>query len=121
MADGPPQARSRVLHRYMERLRENDPTLKKIILWDANIDDHDATKLARLVSQNTVLRSLILWKNCIGSSGASALAAILVVNCTLESLTLGENQIGNEGNSFLCLIDCTMIFSFHLISALAYR
>lgn len=75
--------------------------LFKLNLWDNQIDDTGAIKLADALSLNHNLRELELAFNDIGPSGAERLAETLKANSNLRLLSLKSNRIGSQGATAL--------------------
>ena len=87
----------------LERIREDDPTLKLLDLGDKNIGDSEAQALAEALKVNTNLKNINLGNNNIQDAGAQALAGALKVNATLKNLHLTQNEIGDAGAQDLAL------------------
>lgn len=58
----------------LKRLRNNDPTLTSLSLWNNNIGPKGACALAEALKQNKFLTTLGLENNEIGNEGAKCLA-----------------------------------------------
>jgi len=80
----------------LERIRKNDPKLKKVNLRSKNLEDVDVIEdLCPALSSNTVVRELYLYDNSLGPLAVRAL-----VDCKLTQLTkldLSNNNIGDDG------------------------
>ena len=81
----------------IQRLLENDKTLKELNLSIKEINNADLRVLALALQNNTSLTSLYLSSNQIDDLGARVLADVLQENKTILKLYLGENDIGDNG------------------------
>ena len=84
------------LEHYLEKLRNNDPTLTTLNLFCNRIEDEEVKSLAALKT-NSSLTVLDLDSNNIREEGAKSLAAALKTNYSLTCLDLRCNKIGDEG------------------------
>ena len=87
----------------IQRLLENDKTLKELDLSRNEIDNADLRELDLALQNNTSLTSLNLRSNQIDDLGARILANVLQKNKSLLKLDLGVNDIGNKGVRAICL------------------
>ena len=81
----------------LARLRDNDPELVKLYLWEKVVGDDGATAIAEGLKTNSALQVLQLERNDVGAAGATAIAEGLKTNSTLQTLNLGFNKVGAAG------------------------
>lgn len=83
----------------LDKIRNNNPRLKKINLVTNKIGDTGVITLCGALKQNTNLNSIKLEFNEIGAAGASAISEVLKDNTSLKEIDLEFNKIGAEGAS----------------------
>lgn len=69
-----------------------DCCITRLSLFDNELGDVGASKLATALMRNTTLKCLVLCGNGIGDTGAKSLADLLLVNTTLDELRLSFNK-----------------------------
>ncbi len=80
---------------YGEVLRINT-ALTRLSLYNSQVNNSRAIKLAKGLKGNTSLKVLSLHSNLIGDAGGSAIAEALVGNTTLSALNLGNNLLSDS-------------------------
>jgi len=90
------ERKKKIADDLLERIRKNDPKLKKVNLDSKNLEDVGVIEdLCPALSSNTVVRKLDLAYNSLGPPAVRAL-----VDCKLTQLTtlnLSYNNIGGGG------------------------
>jgi Leucine-rich repeat (LRR) protein len=78
---------------FLERIKMNDATLKRLDLNGNGLNAQDIQELVKALATNITLTTLNVGGNQIGDEGAIALSA----NTTLTTLSVEGNQIGDKG------------------------
>ena len=81
----------------LQRIRDNDPMLTELDLYEQNIADEGAGEIAEALKTNNSLTTIDLRWNKITDAGAKKIAEVLKTNNSLTTIYLGSNQIGAEG------------------------
>ena len=91
--------REKLDERLLDRIRENDPTLITLDIYDNNIGNKEAIALVDALKVNKTLATLNMNNNNIGVEGAQALANALGKdgNTSLTILKMRSNSIGDAG------------------------
>lgn len=87
---------SEELATIIQRISDNDPTLKEITLRNKGIGLKDVSQIANALSKNHVLEKLDLGQNTIGDHGGNALAEAIKSNRTLVELIIDHNDISQN-------------------------
>ncbi|TAK72476.1 MAG: hypothetical protein EPO11_10010 [Gammaproteobacteria bacterium] len=87
----------------LERLKDNDPTLKELNLSWMDLNDFDVQQLVVALTHNTTLTTLWLNYSRIRATGANAIALALKDNTTLITLGLSDNKIEDAGANSIAL------------------
>ncbi len=83
--------------RLLANIRNNDPALTNLSLYQSTITDQNAIDLAEALKVNRTITSVCLSKNALGTEAAQALAEALKTNETITDFDISQNEIGDEG------------------------
>jgi Ran GTPase-activating protein (RanGAP) involved in mRNA processing and transport len=90
-------ARSAGRSEFLADVLERCKTAVELNLWDYNLGDEGAKKLAEAVKESGTMTTLGLSWNAICAEGAKALAEAVKESKTMATLDLNSNYIGDEG------------------------
>eukprot|EP00760_Papus_ankaliazontas_P001697 PhM_4_TR10572/c0_g1_i1/m.26421 len=78
------------------QLYSNDPSVRKVNLFDTGVSDLNVHSLVDALKANTVVSELNLGCNAISGESMGSLCELLTLNTTLSALDLSGNQLDTE-------------------------